>query len=395
MSTNEEREIQNLVNELSKDMARRENLEKTAKKAARFSVIFTFGFLFILLISFVAYLSYHLTNAKEEIKQKQSTIDGMEQTISSLMYNEQLREEEALKTIPGEDTNLTDDIEKNIDLIREFSNGTKGENVSRGNQNFPEIALTFDLASGDYLEYVYRLMQEHPIKITIFISNERASDSNGSLFDKSNRNMLKKFASLGNRVEFGNHTWSHFNFVRSITEISNKKRKFLEYISDKPLSYEAMDNEMERANSFFKSLTGRTLERYYRLPYGSVNQLVMDALASLGYQKHIMWSMNQKGSLDIPDYIFKPYISKKDPSSKKNVKIKNPYFKTSEETLEFLDVWEKKDPKGMNGAIILMHLGSPRKSDELIYVLDTYIPQMLKKGYRFTTVNEVLNNKLD
>ncbi|NUM42000.1 MAG: polysaccharide deacetylase family protein, partial [Leptospiraceae bacterium] len=57
--------------------------------------------------------------------------------------------------------------------------------------------------------------------------------------------------------------------------------------------------------------------------------------------------------------------------------------------------FEKKDKHGMNGAIILMHLGTKRKFDKLFYVLPEFISEMKKKGYSFVTVSEVLNDKQD
>jgi peptidoglycan/xylan/chitin deacetylase (PgdA/CDA1 family) len=107
-----------------------------------------------------------------------------------------------------------------------------------------------------------------------------------------------------------------------------------------------------------------------------------------------MWSRNSRGSLDLPDYIHKQFLYKKSSNGKKEV-VKNPHYKTSEETLAFLDAWERVDPNGMNGSIILMHLGGPRKFDKLIHILPEFITKMKAKGYKFVTVSQILNSRAD
>ena len=107
-----------------------------------------------------------------------------------------------------------------------------------------------------------------------------------------------------------------------------------------------------------------------------------------------MWSKNSVGSLDLPDYIYKQFLTRYNEKGKPQV-VKNPLYKTGRETLDFLYKWENRDKNGMNGAIILMHLGSPRKFDKLIDILPEFIETMQTKGYQFVTVSEVLNDKLD
>ncbi|EMY02302.1 hypothetical protein LEP1GSC029_4738 [Leptospira interrogans str. 2002000626] len=42
-----------------------------------------------------------------------------------------------------------------------------------------------------------------------------------------------------------------------------------------------------------------------------------------------------------------------------------------------------------------MHLGSPRQSEKLIYILPDFIQEMLSKGYSFVTVPEIINDRQD
>lgn len=397
----EEEKVQDLVNELSQDISRDAKIRETVKIWTIRIAVFSL-FSFILGVSaYLLYLNFSLRKIERELTQKQNTIDDLESSLNSLMYAEQIREEDGLKisdlgkSFADQTSNsrLESQVLFNLRELEAASEGYKGRNISRGNESFPEIALTFDLASGDELKTIQDLIQKYKIKCTIFLSNERASDTSGSFFLASNLNRIKEMAK-SNQVEFGNHTWSHFNYVRSIHERSPQKRKVLEYISKEPLSLEKMAEELYRVETQFKSLTGKELTKYYRLPYGAVNSLLLDAHAAIGYKDHIMWSRNKVGSLDLPDYIYKQFITISNEKGKPIV-VKNPYYKTQAETLEFLYEWEEKDPNGMNGAILLMHLGSPRKFDKLIEILPEFVTKMQKKGYQFVTVSEVLNDEFD
>lgn len=396
----EEQEVQDIVNELSKDISRDAQIRDKIKTLV---LRVTIGVVVVFLLSigiYLLYLKFSLSKVEEDLALKQNTIDDLESSLNSLMYAEQLREEELLKIRESSDdseTVFTDSLDrkvlKNLKIMEAASKDYKGKNISRGNENFPEIALTFDLASGDELKNVENLIKKYGIRVTIFLSNERAQDTSGSFFLSSNLKFIKSMAKSEN-VEFGNHTWSHYNYVRSIHETSFKKRRVLEYLSKDVLTLEKMAEELFRVELKFEDLTNKKLKKFYRLPYGAVNSLILNSHASIGYENHIMWSKNSVGSLDLPDYIYKQFLTRYNEKRKPQV-VKNPLYKTGRETLDFLYKWENRDKNGMNGAIILMHLGSPRKFDKLIDILPEFIETMQKKGYQFVTVSEVLNDKLD
>jgi peptidoglycan/xylan/chitin deacetylase (PgdA/CDA1 family) len=53
---------------------------------------------------------------------------------------------------------------------------------------------------------------------------------------------------------------------------------------------------------------------------------------------------------------------------------------------------EVKDPNGMNGFILLIHIGTdPRRTDKFYDKLDELIDELKKKGYRFVRVDELLD----
>ncbi|MCZ8155082.1 MAG: polysaccharide deacetylase family protein [Leptospira sp.] len=390
--TQEEKEIQDIVHELSKDIEKDRNFAKKVQKffLVTLGVSATVGL--ITLVSYLLYLNFYVTKLQTEVKLKEKSIQEMEESLSSLMYQEQLREEQFLPVDTDSDSGLQKQVEENISFLKEASKNAKGKNILRGNEKHKEIALTFDLATGEELGTLLKYIKDHQIRVTVFLSNERPSDTSGSFFIRQNLDFIKKLAKTGN-VEFANHTWSHFNYSRSVSETSQKRRVVLEYLSKQVLDLTRMAEELKRVEDTFYALTKLELKKYYRLPYGAINQLILDAHAVIGYDSHIMWSRNNRGSLDLPDYIHKQFLYRSH-AGKKEV-VKNPYYKTGQETLDYLDAWETSDPNGMNGAIILMHLGGPRKFDKLMNILPEFVTKMQKKGYHFVTLTEVLNDTAD
>ncbi|TGN18438.1 polysaccharide deacetylase family protein [Leptospira idonii] len=391
--TKEEKEIQDIVHELSKDIEKDRDFAKKVQKVLILGLAGALIAGLITLVSYLLYLNFSVSRLETEVKEKDKSLQEMEQSLSSLMYQEQLREELSLAEDSEADSYFKKQVEDNINYLKEATVGYKGRNILRGNESYPEIALTFDLATGEELPTLLQYIKNYNIKVTVFLSNERPSDVSGSFFIRQNLDIIKKMAKT-DQVEFGNHTWSHFNYFRSVTETSQRKRTVLEYLSKQVLDLPRMAEELKRVEDIYSALTKRELTKYYRLPYGAINQLILDSHAAVGYTDHIMWSRNTKGSLDLPDYIHRPFLYKLGKGGKKEV-VKNPHYKTSRETLDYLDRWESSDPHGMNGAIILMHLGGPRKFDKLIYILPEFIEKMTQKGYRFVTLSEVLNDTKD
>lgn len=55
--------------------------------------------------------------------------------------------------------------------------------------------------------------------------------------------------------------------------------------------------------------------------------------------------------------------------------------------------YEKRDPHGLNGFILLIHIGTdPRRTDKFYYKLPQLIDSLNKKGYRFVKINELLGD---
>jgi peptidoglycan/xylan/chitin deacetylase (PgdA/CDA1 family) len=144
--------------------------------------------------------------------------------------------------------------------------------------------------------------------------------------------LLRAEAADGNEVE--NHTWNHANL---------RLRSF----------YDATAEIAGTADEVLL-VTGRA-PRYLRPPYGSVNAYVRQEAASLGEQV-VLWNVDPR------DWA-RPGVLAIESNVLQNVR---------------------------NRSIILMHDGGGRR-DETLLALRTVIPTLKARGYRFVTVQQLLD----
>lgn len=65
----------------------------------------------------------------------------------------------------------------------------------------------------------------------------------------------------------------------------------------------------------------------------------------------------------------------------------------SNEIYESIISCEKTNPTGLNGFILLVHIGTdPRRKDKFYFLLPALIANLKEKGYQFVLINELLNN---
>ncbi|MEJ8800758.1 polysaccharide deacetylase family protein [Pontibacter sp. H249] len=66
-------------------------------------------------------------------------------------------------------------------------------------------------------------------------------------------------------------------------------------------------------------------------------------------------------------------------------------YVSSETILESILSYEAKDPNGLNGFMLLLHIGTdPRRTDKFYNRLDELLEQLKGKGYRFVRLEDVL-----
>ena len=155
------------------------------------------------------------------------------------------------------------------------------------------MIFTFDCGAGtNSAEKILEITAKHGIRATFFSTGK---------FAEKNPEVIKKFSVAGH--EIFNHTYSHPH----LTKITDEQIK----------------EEFAKADEIISKLTGATTKPYFRPPYGSRNQHVLDIAQSLGYQS-VFWTID---ALDwMPD-------------------------KTAEQVKT--QIYSKITP----GAIILMHVG--------------------------------------
>lgn len=66
-----------------------------------------------------------------------------------------------------------------------------------------------------------------------------------------------------------------------------------------------------------------------------------------------------------------------------------PRFVSSQKILDDILAYEKKDPHGLNGFLLLLHLGADRK-DKMFLLLDPLITQLQSRGYSFLRIDQIL-----
>jgi endoglucanase len=66
-------------------------------------------------------------------------------------------------------------------------------------------------------------------------------------------------------------------------------------------------------------------------------------------------------------------------------------FVSSQKIIDDILAYERKDPHGLNGFLLLQHLGSERK-DKPFNLLEPLLTELLKRRYEFVKVDEMLGN---
>jgi peptidoglycan/xylan/chitin deacetylase (PgdA/CDA1 family) len=188
------------------------------------------------------------------------------------------------------------------------------------------IALTFDAgATSDTIPTILNALRQRNIHITMFITGK---------FAEQYPDGIRQMVADGH--EIANHTYSHLD---SLT------------ISDDQLA-----EELAHTESIIQGLTGVSTKPYWRPPYGSRNNHVLNVAVSQGYRS-IYWtldSLDSVGQPKTPDFIF------------------NRVTNTPGVTLD--------------GAIILQHFGSEASAEALPRELD----RLQELGLQVVTISQLL-----
>ena len=161
--------------------------------------------------------------------------------------------------------------------------------------------------------------------------------------------------------EIGNHTYSHPHLTTWSTNRRQRTRP--------GVTREFLHQQLRSTEDEFRRLTGKKLSPFWRAPYGERNAEIVGWAFELGYT-HILWTSDPRGTLDCLDWV-------SDPSS--------PLYLTAgqikERILGFPD---------LDGAVILMHLGSERPHDPVYKKLPEIIDELRSRGYQFVVISRLL-----
>ncbi len=254
----------------------------------------------------------------------------------------------------GEVTSLeTINIEYNNPTLRYLS-----MNVARGNFSVPKIALTFD---GGYLdnacEEILDILKQRKIWCTFFLTGY----------------FIKKYPAIVNRMvedghEVGNHTWSHPH----LTEFEEKRV----HVTKSTVSSVFLQNQLNKTALAFQACTGRKLIPFWRAPYGEHNLEIREWAAELGY-RHIGWTVGPswENNMDTMDWVADSTL---------------PAYHTADEILDKVLNFGHGALLGASGSIVIMHLGTLRKTDFPHKKLPEIIDGLREKGYELVCISEML-----
>ncbi len=232
--------------------------------------------------------------------------------------------------------------------------------INNGPLEFPIVSFTFDGgSSANVAMEIVDTLHSRNVKSTMFLTGH---------FIKKHPDVVNKLIEEGH--ELGNHTCSHPHLT---TYNENKIQKTLSV-----LSQSVLQRELISADQLLVSVTGHHFAPLWRAPYGEFNEQLCSWARDAGYM-HVGWRQGRswRDGFDTNDWI---------PDSE------TPGFKTPEEVFTKIVTLANTKPYGINGGIILMHLGTERKKreDQVHLKLGAMIDSLRVLGYEIVTVSEMM-----
>ncbi len=211
-----------------------------------------------------------------------------------------------------------------------------------------EVALTFDM--GGRLDPALEIMNfliANRICTTLFPTGAMSQTTIG-------QQVLALVRAHPDLFEIGNHTMHHCDLVRS----GLGSPTAAPCLTNGAPSAAFIRKELTDAAAILTAATGQQPVPYWRPPYGSFNQAVLDAAASVGYTRTFMWS------IDTIDW--KP-ISQGGPTAQQ--------------------IASKVVTNARNGSTVLMHLGGY----ETLAALRLMVPALRARHLLLTSLSDLLD----
>ena len=209
------------------------------------------------------------------------------------------------------------------------------------------VALTFDMGGRmDPAVDIMNFLVANDVCATIFATGVMSETPQG-------QQVMAIIAANPGLFEIANHTMYHCDLARGGGGSPSTAP-----CAGGPFGADRIRQELTDAQSILAAGTGQDPRPYWRPPYGSLNQAVLDAAAAAGYTKTFMW--------DIDTIDWKP-IADGGPSAEQiaaNV-INN----------------------AVNGSNVLFHLGGYETLDALHLI----VPGLRDRGFTLTSLSDLLN----
>ncbi|MGZ8512436.1 MAG: polysaccharide deacetylase family protein [Candidatus Limnocylindria bacterium] len=209
------------------------------------------------------------------------------------------------------------------------------------------VALTFDMGGRlDPAVDIMNFLVANRVCATIFATGAMSQTPTGN-------DVLSIIRDHPELFEIGNHTMYHCDLVRggggSPTTAPCNGGVF---------SADRVRKELTDAEAILRAGTGQNPQPYWRPPYGSINEAVTDAAASVGYTKTFLWE------IDTIDW--KP-IADGGPTAEQ--------------------IASKVVTRAVNGSNVLFHLGGY----ETLEALQIIVPGLRDRDFTLTSLSDLLD----
>ena len=209
------------------------------------------------------------------------------------------------------------------------------------------VALTFDMGGRmDPAVDIMNFLVANRVCATIFATGVMSQTAQG-------QQVMAIIRANPGLFEIANHTMYHCDLVRG-----GGGSPSTQPCTGGAFSADRVRQELTDAEAILAAGTGQSPRPYWRPPYGSVNQAVIDAAASVGYTKTFMW--------DIDTVDWKP-ISDGGPSAEQ--------------------IASRVISNAVNGSNVLFHLGGYETRDALHLI----VPGLRERGFTVTSLSDLLN----
>ncbi len=208
------------------------------------------------------------------------------------------------------------------------------------------VALTFDMGGRmDPAVEIMNFLVANRVCATIFATGVMSETAPG-------RQVMAIIKANPQLFEIANHTMYHCDLVRGGGGSPTTAPCTGSFSADR------IRQELTDAEGILRAGTGQNPQPYWRPPYGSISQAVLDAAAAAGYSKTFLW--------DIDTIDWKP-ISDGGPSAEQ--------------------IASKVIGNAVNGSNVLFHLGGFETLDSLRLI----VPGLRDRGFTLTSLSDLLN----